>query len=471
MTAMRAISVRDSAKNQTSSVRGGSSQVSSPGLGLMFWICIGYLFLFLIRPFSNWHWLARLHFERLYALGMIAAVLVCKGKRWLPSTQNKAIIAYLGAIVISALFAYRPATAWNGVYRYFTLVVFYLVILVTTPTERHLRAFVIAYLAIMALYDLLSLREFFFFGRLVWSGGIVRLVGYESTYGGPNEFAMSIAFSVPFALALLKGRSRPAVRLGVLMYLVLSITCVVLTGSRSGLLSFLLALMIPLAFLSFRRKILAGTGLALFLLLTWQVVPADKQARFLTLTGKHMNEGEKWSAEGRWEGRGLKEGLQMMKSNPITGVGIDCSPYYRKENLDGRWLYPHSLYGQLLGELGLLGTLAFTWFIALILKNAVMVQKIVRKNGIPPSSPMAWITFAIPQVVVLLLFAGWASHNADRYNWLWLAALGVVALDGARAKQKDAAQVSLPRQPVGQTPPASALKHPPSGAEKARLRL
>jgi hypothetical protein len=42
-------------------------------------------------------------------------------------------------------------------------------------------------------------------------------------------------------------------------------------------------------------------------------------------------------------------------------------------------------------------------------------------------------------VLLLLLFEGWASHNLERYNWLWAAAMAVLAKDfviqSNRAKQ------------------------------------
>ena len=42
----------------------------------MLWILIGYMFLFIHRPFEIWPALGTLHIERLYMLGTLLAVAV-----------------------------------------------------------------------------------------------------------------------------------------------------------------------------------------------------------------------------------------------------------------------------------------------------------------------------------------------------------------------------------------------------------
>ena len=56
----------------------------------MQWILIGYLFLFIHRPFEFWPALGDIHLERLYMAGALLAAAVWPGKRWLPNRQHLA---------------------------------------------------------------------------------------------------------------------------------------------------------------------------------------------------------------------------------------------------------------------------------------------------------------------------------------------------------------------------------------------
>lgn len=253
------------------------------------------------------------------------------------------------------------------------------------------------------------------------------MVGFDKALGGPNSVAASIVYSMPFAFGMLRGEDRWRVRLGIAAYTALSLACIVLTGSRSGLLGYLLVCLLYGFSLQGKKKLYAAIVFCACFMLAWQLVPADKQRRILSLTGKHMNEGEKGSAEARIRGSGFFAGLRMFRDRPLLGVGRGCFASYRHEQLGSVHSFSHNLYGELFGELGILGTLAFLFLIAITFKNALLIRKEVGKGNVPRASPAAWIAWAILIMLVLLLFEGWASHNLARYNWLWAAAMGALA--------------------------------------------
>lgn len=402
----------------------------------MLYIVYGYLFLFIMRPFENWDFLGAIRLEKIYGLFMLLALAVYRHKRSIRSRQTNAVFALLAAMGLSLVFSYRFAPAWTAFYKHCTLVVFYIVILATLRNESELRGFVIVYLASMALYELLSLREYFFFGRGSWSGGIWRLTGFDTTYGGPNSFAASIAYSSPFAFGMLRSKPEFRVRLAIFAYAGLGLACTVLTGSRSGLLTYLLACLLYVGSLPGKRKFLAGFLAVSMLTLAWCLVPSEKQARIRTLTGEHMNEGEEWSAQARMEGEGLRMGLKMFSRQPVFGVGMGCFAAYSAEQLGERRMDAHNLYGELLGTLGIVGTIAFFVLVTITFKNALFVTREVRRGNVPRTTPVAWISWAIIMTLILLLFEGWASHNLDRYNWLWAAAMAVLAKDFVLQRRK-----------------------------------
>src|SRR5437763_13171011 len=73
----------------------------------MLWILIGYMFLFIHRPFEVWPVLGDYHVERIYAIFATVAVLFHPGKRWIP---NKLQLAY--AVFAAAVFVCWVASPW-----------------------------------------------------------------------------------------------------------------------------------------------------------------------------------------------------------------------------------------------------------------------------------------------------------------------------------------------------------------------
>ena len=62
-------------------------------------LLVGYMFLFIDRPFEVWTWLGDLHFERIYMLVTLGVWLVHPGKRWLPNPQHWAYAAFAAAVL------------------------------------------------------------------------------------------------------------------------------------------------------------------------------------------------------------------------------------------------------------------------------------------------------------------------------------------------------------------------------------
>jgi O-antigen ligase len=405
----------------------------------MLYLVYGYLALLIIRPFENWNLLGAIHLERIYGILMLICWLMWRHKGRICSLQTTAVFAFLGAIGMSALFAYQGDVAWIGFHQYLTVVVLYLMLRSTIKNESKLRQVVMVYISIMAAYQLLSLREFLFFGRGIWSGGIWRLCGLDRTYGHPNSLAASIAYSVPFALGILNMKARFRLRLAAAAYTALSLACIVLTGSRSGLLTFVLVCLLYMLSLRGKRKIYALVVFCIFFWSAWQLTPPDKLARVETLGGKHMNLGEQKSAEDRMQGKGFWRGLRVFRDRPLLGVGFWNFSIYSRDQLGDSGVDTHNLYGELLSQLGIVGTLAFAWMVGIIARNSLLVRKGVRSGIVPRGSLSACVAWATLAMLCALLFDGWASHNVLRYNWLFGAAIGLLARDFALRKKEQEA--------------------------------
>ncbi len=141
------------------------------------------------------------------------------------------------------------------------------------------------------------------FGNRTVDGGRVRYVGVLSD---PNEVALALALAVPLALGLRQQRPRSKARALLLATTVVVATAVVLaSGSRSG--------MLVLAVAPLGCAIANGRGR--------QVVGALVVGALVLLLGGRSGQHADASTHERLEI--WFEGLAMLRSNPLTGVGRD----------------------------------------------------------------------------------------------------------------------------------------------------
>src|SRR5262249_46812957 len=126
----------------------------------MQWILIGYMFLFIHRPFEVWPALGDIHLERIYMLGALLAAAASPAKRWLPNGQHLAYLAFALAVLLCWLASPWADRSQEAVENYFKLLVFYVLIVLLVHDERSLKRLLLAFLVIMFIYMAHSLREY-----------------------------------------------------------------------------------------------------------------------------------------------------------------------------------------------------------------------------------------------------------------------------------------------------------------------
>lgn len=384
----------------------------------MFWILIGYLFLFIHRPFEVWPSLGTYHIERIYMLTAMSLWLVTAGKRWLSNPLHAGIAAFAAAMLLSWVMSPWASHCQHTVEDYFKLLVFYVLLVTVVHDERRLRLFVLAYLAVMAIYMGHSLLEYVN-GRHAFRMGIVRLIGVDSSLGDPNSFGSSIVYSLPLVVPFWICNRTGWLRWFVAGYVVLAVSCILLTGSRGSFVGMLLVGLIVI----FGAK---GRGwlLALALLMApvvWAVLPGSLQNRFETIINPAAGPREAYaSGEGRKEG--LLIGLKLWEENPVTGCGAGAW-----KAASGRKTESHNLYGQLLGEMGTVGAAAFALLLWGYWSSLRRIKQEYRRHPEWGHDFVYHLSRAVGLSLVMMLFIGNFAHNLYRYNWLWLAAFLVIA--------------------------------------------
>jgi O-antigen ligase len=381
----------------------------------MLWILIGYMFLFIHRPFELWPALGVFHLERIYMAGTLLAVALWPGKRWTANCLHAAFAAFALAVLVCWLASTWAAVGQVVVENYFKTLVFYVLIILVVHEEHDLRRLVFAFLVIMAVYMSHSLREFFC-GRYVYRMGIVRMIGIDESLGDPNAFGASIVYSLPFLTPFWVTRPWKNVRAFLVGYFALALVCIGLTGSRSALVGLVVWVLLTVGKSQARwRWGVLALMLAPFL---WLALPAELQNRFKTIIHPEVGPASaQASAEGRFEG--LFTGWRLLQQYPLTGCGpgawIPAS---------GSSIESHNLYGQVMGEMGLLGIGAFMAMLACFGSNW---RRMRRFQGLQGSHFARGIVEATGLAIVLLLFEGNFSHNLYRFNWLWFGGFLIVA--------------------------------------------
>lgn len=409
----------------------------------MVWLLVGYMFLFIHRPFEFWPMLGEIHIERLY-IGSVFIVWLFHPKRWLPNGQHFAYFGLAFAVAVCWVMSSYMDQGQKVVEDWFKIIVFYLLFVTVIHDEKSLRQLALGFVLVMGVYMAHSFKEFLG-GRHTYRMGIVRMIGIDTTQGDPNSFGASIVFALPFGLLFWNTAKSKWIKFGAVMFLCLSAGCILLTGSRSSL----LGLMLWGAIVIFRSRYrwwlliaaMAGSPLA------FVALPDSLQTRFETIVNPEVGpENAKESGEGRL--LGLTRGFDLLMESPATGCGPGAWRPATHSKLES-----HNLYGQLMGETGLLGITAFSCVLVCYWVNYRWLRRYRLAHPERKNDFVFQLTGAVMMGVFLMLFEGNFGHNLFRHNWLWYGGFLIIArycveMRPVPARYVYTARVSVPRNAV-----------------------
>jgi O-antigen ligase len=385
----------------------------------MIYLLIGYMWLFIHRPFEIWPWLAELRIERVYMLITIA-YWMAQPKSWTANRLNTGVGLLAAAILVSAVLSPYEGLESQVVQNWFKLLVFYILVLTSIRNLDDLKALIVAFVMIMGLYELHSLREYFN-GRGVYRMGIWRMVGVDSSLNDPNSFSASILYGLPVLLPVAALATEKWQRRALWGLLALGLACIALTGSRTAFAAIIL-FSVGLGMRSAHRwRILASLVIAAPLV--WVNLSEDLQNRYLTLIDPSRGPANAQESADSRE-RFFFMALDIWKENPLFGVGPRGFAY-----ASGTGMQSHSLYAETISELGLLGIVAVATLVGGFYLNFREARKL--HQIAEPTINVLFLyrtVLAIGIAVLLLLFLGLAEHNLIRYTWLWYAAFSALAL-------------------------------------------
>jgi O-antigen ligase len=357
---------------------------------------------------------------------------------------------FLGAGVLSVLWAYDGRLAWPVMVETATRIALFFVALLVLHGRRQVLLTLLVVVAAHAFYLLRSFTEYLA-GRHDFTMGVKRMLGAGTSTADPNSFAATVVFAVPLVVWVLVETRARWLRFCTASYLLLGAICVVLARSRSGLVLLVLASLWTLFQVRGRARALLLLSLGVF-----AVVMAGRQTdaakeRFLGLLDPSTLERDP-SAHGRIEG--YEVSWDIFVAHPLLGVGPGNWAAYRAQRVDGNRHEPHNLAGQLLATQGLAGTIPFLLYLLASVTFALRVRRRGRE------APSAWVRAdarlgsVVAFTLLLLLVSGLGAHNLDRHAWYLLPAL-LAALPRPREEDGRGAGASRPASiPIDERRPA-----------------
>lgn len=256
-----------------------------------------------------------------------------------------------------------------------------------------------------------------------------RIVG---SFGNPNVFAEYLLLLIPFAVAFAFARGDIRRSVGYGLSLIVMIVCLVFTFSRGAWLGFLLGAVL-FSLVSSKKSVigLLGVGLALPLL-SWGI-PDAIMTRFLSI-------GDLAESSNSYRISAWKGVIQMLKETGFCGIGVGSEAfdsiypryaYAGIENLE----HSHSLYLQLLVELGIPGLLVFAMIIFLFIQNGFeYLLKIKSAEG------KRLVGAAMASLASLLVMAFtdhiWYHYGVFMAFWTMLAVVGAYMNIGRYEKER-----------------------------------
>lgn len=370
------------------------------------WGLLVYTAIFMLRPGELWPILAQLRLEMIVGSLALVGIAFQQYRRegrlvFDRSWQSRFLLLFIAAAVLSTPMSYWRSASVEGVMTLFKILAFYIMVVHLVDTRLRFRIFFWTFLG-LTVYGVASAL----WADTMFAQGIHRIQGATSAAGSPNAIGATIAATFPVLVLLLLYKPLGIWRLLLIAAIGILLHVLPATGSRAGLLGFLVALL-RLWWTSRRRVASAVVGIVALAIL-FATLPDEYQQRYATLTSSRIDA----SSRGRIDT--WADGFNMVVDRPFLGVGIN-SFRAAHDIRDGWALDAHNMYLQILAEVGLIGALPFLAFLFQLL---VLNRRTARMLESEP-------TWRFERLILQGLFAGvlailvTATFGTQYINRLW----------------------------------------------------
>jgi O-antigen ligase len=271
-----------------------------------------------------------------------------------------------------------------------------------------------------------------------WSGSFfvkssiaIRLMG---TFTNPNYFSYALEIILLFAFALFYHMWKKSSRNWLILSTALGLTCLYLTGSRSGMLAFLAGLTVFFLSMSEKNVLVIVFGFIMIVLTATAIFPelsvlvfSDIIPRPQTFLKDFENRFALWDVA-----------IRQIVKNPLWATGINSYHLYMPADAPSNIrsaIHSHNIYVNFLLETGLLGFISFLW---IIIKSIIISVKALHMSSVRPYLA-AGIAMIAATLVHGIMDAPLVSSQGIILFGLFLGALSVMVRQSrqkVKTKQK-----------------------------------
>ena len=342
-----------------------------PFLGMLVFLTLHF-----IQPGELIPSIASLRLELVYG-GLLFSVVIV---RWWVHPKASApkdhillgALVVLGVAALSVPFAIWPGGAFDSTIELAKLIAIIFLIRTVIDSPKQLRITLWLMMTLLGWYVVSSLiaYESGHFYELQYGNGLEmnRALGVNSMASSPNNLAGMVLVLLPLLIALLRASRRVWERILLVALAGGALAAIVLSGSRTTVLS--LMILGPYYLLRSRRRVLYFALGVVMACTIWFSMPTAYQQRYLTV--KSYAEGGQLDASNEYRLEVWTTGWKMFLDHPIIGVGAGqfgtaFGLVYGPKN-HHQWVNPHNLLLQVVCELGIVGLVVFTYFVVQVRK-------------------------------------------------------------------------------------------------------
>lgn len=403
----------------------------------------------LVNPGDIYPLFNALHLERLVAV-LAVVVLFMRGYRFVYPRVTRHCLYFYAACVASIPLGFWISNALTNVIDFGKVIATHLLYVTLVTTRRRMQIVLVSF-SLLVGYLCVSSLILYFHGQFQNTMNVDRITGLAGSSTTPDSLGLTLVTAMPIIYLFTRKGGGAALRLLMWGILGLSLWTLLLTGARGVLFTLVLLLLIGIAL--HRRRLLVLPLVVVLAGAIWAGLPTQYKVRYTTINDQsYLDRFLSW--QGGW---------QMFLSNPATGMGIGN---YAFANGSRYWPAPrkiylnaHSLYFQLIGELGLVGVVTFGSFVWVLIASNNDVRKRLREIAAQARAGDAraqavpeWLRLfptACTLSVIGLLYCGYGYHDLYRSTWYFLAA-ATGAADLLTARELEQLKEQDP-QPAGAT--------------------
>jgi O-antigen ligase len=391
-------------------------------------VCL-YLFMEYVRPQQIYDAIEGPPYSK-FIIGFAVVAFFMEGRSFRMGLPEAFLGLFTAIVLASSFLAVSPDASYNEISVYLSWVLIYLLIANTVDTEDRFLVFVLSFIVWSFKMAQTGTRSWVLDGFHFRAWGINGAPGWFSNSG---EFAIQMVVLLGIVIYFTRALSQHWSRW--MKYLFWSIpACAVIdvvgSSSRGALVG--LGAMALWMLLKSRHKFRAIVGTGILAASVYWLLPPEQMARLQAMG----DDGTSISRTTLWA-----RGLQIMRENPVIGIGYkNWSPY--NEIHYGSRLLPHNIFIEAGSELGYTGLLAF---IALIIVTLVVNHRTRRlTRNLPAGERFVFeMAHGLDAALIGYLVCGYFV-TVLYYPFFWINfALTVALYNAAVNKMRPPARVGL----------------------------